>query len=111
MKINPEDHHVIIAMRQMGCKWSAIAANFGVTNSYMREIGSGLMKEATIGRDINVSDFGKSRLIYMSLAGTRDDTVKLSASKALVELSVDDRDSTVATVVVDIKADILKELS
>ena len=110
MIISEEDYPVIATMRNLGCSWAEIAVTFGVSYGTMRNRAVDIMSEYTEGSEITTSSFGKSRLIYMALRGTRDDGVMLSASKALVDLPVDDQGSTVATVVVDIKADILKEL-
>ena len=111
-RINDDDYPVVAAMRNLGCSWAEIAATFNISYGTMRNIGCGIMKEFTEGSDMTTSSFGKSQLVYMALRGTRDDSVKLSASKALVELSVDTVGAAVDTVdTVDIKAEILGELS
>ncbi len=110
--MNPDVAQGIATMRLLGHKWGAIAAVFGYSEGHLKNLGtdgeSYLYKMLTVGNKIESSDVANAQLHSLMLHGNKGDTVKLAATKMVLDTG--SVTTTTTTTTTDVKREILDEL-
>ncbi len=104
----------IATMRLLGHKWGAIAAVFGYSSTHLTDLMSDkesvLYKLVTYGTSMDDNDVANAQLHNMMLHGLKGDTVKLAATKMVLDTG-DVTTTTTTTKTHQVRDEILKELT
>jgi len=111
MAVSEDKHHTIRTLHDLGFSMRCIAASIGVDKTTLWREFRDIVGEDTVGNKMKLSQYKNATLTALSIE-TEEDRTKIAALNAL-DTSVDDQDAPVtdAAAVVDIKAEILDELS
>jgi len=105
----------IATMRLLGHKWGAIAAVFSYSEGHLKNLAgekdSDLYRFLTEGSKVESSDVAKAQLHHMMLNGMKGDTVKLAATKMVLDTESVVDDDTGSRDANQVKLEIIRELN